>query len=62
MTGIALDRKLLARKGGTLDLRRLPDRRAYERDLTRLTPAPVPYEQILADVKRLLSDASSRRR
>ncbi len=52
--GIALDRKLLARKGGKLDLRSLPGKAAYERDISRLARLPVPYRQVVKDIERML--------
>ena len=54
--GITLDRKLLARKGGKLDVGRLPGKAAYERDLSRLTPTLVPYGQVIGDIRRMCGD------
>jgi len=54
--GITLDRKLLARKGGRLDVGRLPGKAAYERDLSRLTPTLVPYGQVIGDIRRMCGD------
>lgn len=52
--GIRFDRKLLKKKGGTLNLKNLPDKRPYERDLKRLTPRIIAYEQVKSDVERML--------
>lgn len=52
--GVTFDRKLLKKKGGTINIKHLPDKRAYERDLKRLTPRIIPYEQVKRDVGRRL--------